>query len=198
MPRTMRVEYPGAICHVMDRGDRREDIFVKDIDRQDFLKTLAEAWQVQAYCLMRNHFRVVLETPSRHVLPGRQSRPCPRTHRGGQPLRTEAVNAENAPESAIGGVLRMRSAPTGSVLWLVPIPRPRKRASPLPAQTSESGKGQLFCPATLAASISSQNLGFCCSAWSSCTFRPERNRKSFRVWRLRMRCTTRPSSWRSK
>jgi REP element-mobilizing transposase RayT len=56
MPRTMRVEYPGAIYHVMDRGDRREDIFVNDVDRQDFLKTLAEAcqktgWQVHAYCL---------------------------------------------------------------------------------------------------------------------------------------------------
>jgi hypothetical protein len=35
MPHTMRVEYPGAICHVMDRGDRREDIFVDDVDRQD-------------------------------------------------------------------------------------------------------------------------------------------------------------------
>ena len=45
MPRTMRVEYPGAIYHVMDRGDRREDIFVDDVDRQDILKTLAEACQ---------------------------------------------------------------------------------------------------------------------------------------------------------
>jgi putative transposase len=35
MPRAMRVEYPGAIYHVMDRGDRREDIFVDDVDRQD-------------------------------------------------------------------------------------------------------------------------------------------------------------------
>jgi len=55
----MRVEYPGAIYHLMDRGDRQEDIFVDDVDRQDFLKTLAEAcrktdWQVHAYCLMRN------------------------------------------------------------------------------------------------------------------------------------------------
>ena len=69
MPRAMRVEYPGAIYHppppgfgetgVMDRGDRREDIFVNDVDRQDLIKTLAEAcektgWQVHAYCLMRN------------------------------------------------------------------------------------------------------------------------------------------------
>ena len=48
MPRAMRVEYPGAIYHVMDRGDRREDIFVNDVDRQDLLKTLAEACQKTA------------------------------------------------------------------------------------------------------------------------------------------------------
>jgi hypothetical protein len=39
----MQVEYPGAIYHVMDRGDRREDISVNDVDRYDFLKTLAQA-----------------------------------------------------------------------------------------------------------------------------------------------------------
>ncbi len=43
--------------HVMSRGDRREDIFLGDLDRLDFLKTLAEAcqktgWQLHAYCLM--------------------------------------------------------------------------------------------------------------------------------------------------
>ena len=57
MPRKLRVEYPGAMYHVMSRGDRCENIFLDDVDRQDFLKTLAEAcqragWQVHAYCLM--------------------------------------------------------------------------------------------------------------------------------------------------
>jgi REP element-mobilizing transposase RayT len=75
MPRQLRVQYPGAIYHVMDRGDRREDIFVDDVDRQDFLKTLAEAclktgWQVHAYCLMRNHFHMVLETPNANLVEG--------------------------------------------------------------------------------------------------------------------------------
>jgi putative transposase len=75
MPRAMRVEYPGAIYHVMDRGDRREDIFVDDVDRQDLLRTLAEAclkadWQVHAYCLMRNHFHLVLETPQANLVAG--------------------------------------------------------------------------------------------------------------------------------
>jgi putative transposase len=71
----MRVEYPGAIYHVMSRGDRREDIFLDDVDRQDFLKTLAEAchktaWEVHAYCLMRNHFHAVLETPNANLVAG--------------------------------------------------------------------------------------------------------------------------------
>ena len=45
MPRHPRVEYPGAIYHVMSRGDRKEAIYLDDVDRQDFLKTLAEACQ---------------------------------------------------------------------------------------------------------------------------------------------------------
>ncbi len=45
MPRQMRVQYPGAMYHVMSRGDQREDIFLDDVDRHDFIKTLAEACQ---------------------------------------------------------------------------------------------------------------------------------------------------------
>ena len=51
MLRQLRIDYPGTIHHVMSRGDRRENIYHDDVDRQDFLKTLAEAcqktdWQV--------------------------------------------------------------------------------------------------------------------------------------------------------
>lgn len=64
MSRKLRIEYPGAMYHVMNRGDQREDIFRDDEDRQRFLATLGEAcgkteWQAHAYCLMRNHFHVV-------------------------------------------------------------------------------------------------------------------------------------------
>ena len=64
MPRKLRVQYPGAIYHLMNRGDRREAIFEDDQDRHRFLKTLAETcektgWQVHAYCLMSNHFHLV-------------------------------------------------------------------------------------------------------------------------------------------
>ena len=75
MARKLRVEYPGAIYHVMNRGDRREPIFRDDKDRQGFLDTLAEAsgktaWQVHALCLMLNHFHLVLETPQANLVAG--------------------------------------------------------------------------------------------------------------------------------
>jgi Transposase IS200 like len=61
MARKLRIQYPGALYHVMNRGDRREAIFADDEDRERLLQTLTEActktgWQVHAYCLMRNHF----------------------------------------------------------------------------------------------------------------------------------------------
>jgi REP element-mobilizing transposase RayT len=65
--RKVRIEYPGAVYHVMNRGDRREAIFRNDADREQFLGTLGEAcqktdWQVHAYCLMENHFHLVVKT----------------------------------------------------------------------------------------------------------------------------------------
>jgi REP element-mobilizing transposase RayT len=61
--------------HLMSRGDRRERIFLDDVDRQDFIKTLAEAcqktgWQVHAYCLMSNHYHLVVETPEPNLVAG--------------------------------------------------------------------------------------------------------------------------------
>ena len=54
MPRKLRLECAGAMYHVLSRGDRRENIVLDDVDRQDFLKTLAEAcqktgWEVHVY-----------------------------------------------------------------------------------------------------------------------------------------------------
>ena len=75
MPRQPRIEYEGAIYHVMSRGDRREDIVWGDADRESFLKTLAETcrrtgWQVHAFCLMRNHYHLVVETPLANLVAG--------------------------------------------------------------------------------------------------------------------------------
>jgi REP element-mobilizing transposase RayT len=59
----------------MSRGDRREPVFLEDADQQTFLSTLAEAcaktdWQVHAYCLMNNHFHLVVETPKGNLVAG--------------------------------------------------------------------------------------------------------------------------------
>ena len=75
MPRKLRLEYEGAIYHVMNRGDRREPIFKDDADRKCFLETLAECcgktdWQVHALCLMPNHFHLVVETPKTNLVAG--------------------------------------------------------------------------------------------------------------------------------
>jgi putative transposase len=75
MARKPRVQYPGAIYHVMNRGDHREPIFKDDADRRRFLETLGEAcfkagWQVHAYCLMPNHFHLVVETPRANLVEG--------------------------------------------------------------------------------------------------------------------------------
>jgi REP element-mobilizing transposase RayT len=75
VPRKLRVEYPGAIYHVINRGDRREPIFKDNVDHRRFLETLAEAcgktdWQVLAYCLMPNHFHLVVETPQANLVAG--------------------------------------------------------------------------------------------------------------------------------
>ncbi len=75
MPRQLRIEYPGAIYHVMNRGDHREPIFGDDADRRRFLETLDEGcaktdWQVHAYCLMANHFHLVVETPNANLVAG--------------------------------------------------------------------------------------------------------------------------------
>ena len=75
MARKLRIEYAGAIYHVMNRGDRRELIFMDDADRQRFVETLGEVcaktgWQVHAYVLMPNHFHWVVETPQPNLVAG--------------------------------------------------------------------------------------------------------------------------------
>ena len=75
MPRKLRVEYEGAIYHVMNRGDRREPIFKDETDREQFVRTLGECcaktdWQVHALCLMGNHFHLVIETPKANLVAG--------------------------------------------------------------------------------------------------------------------------------
>ena len=75
MARKARVEYGGALYHVLDRGDRREAIFRDGQDRERFLTTLGEAcartgWRVHAFVLMTNHYHLLVETPEANLVAG--------------------------------------------------------------------------------------------------------------------------------
>lgn len=67
MARPLRIEFPGAVYHVTSRGDRREPIFENDEDRRSFLNVVAQATErfdavILAYCLMDNHYHLVIHT----------------------------------------------------------------------------------------------------------------------------------------
>jgi len=68
MSRPLRIEYPNAWYHVMNRGRRAEKIFLNKTDCTTFLELLiesAEMWNVRiaAYCMLPNHYHVLLQTP---------------------------------------------------------------------------------------------------------------------------------------
>lgn len=75
MARALRIQFEGALYHVMSRGDRREDVFIHDADRRSFLSVLGDAcertgWLVHAFVLMPNHFHLVVETPCANLVVG--------------------------------------------------------------------------------------------------------------------------------
>ena len=77
MARKPRVEYAGAVYHVMSRGNRQQTIFRTDDDCEMFLITLGEAckrtgWKIHAYVLMGNHYHLLLETPEPNLVTGMQ------------------------------------------------------------------------------------------------------------------------------
>ena len=75
MARPLRIEFSGALYHVTVRGDRQERIYEDDQDRQRFLKILGEVitqcnWVCHTYCLMDNHYHLVIETPNGNLAKG--------------------------------------------------------------------------------------------------------------------------------
>ena len=68
MTRPLRLEFEGAVYHITSRGNARESIFLDDGDRVRFLEILADVvdrfgWICHAYCLMTNHYHLLIETP---------------------------------------------------------------------------------------------------------------------------------------
>ena len=75
MARPIRLEYPGALYHITARGDRRDDIYENDADRKSFLSLFKSVcadhnWVCHAYCLMSNHYHLLVETPDGNLSRG--------------------------------------------------------------------------------------------------------------------------------
>lgn len=75
MARPLRLEFAGALYHVTSRGNRREVIYESDGDRTSFLAVLDDVcdtfnWVCHAYCLMHNHYHLMIETPEGNLSKG--------------------------------------------------------------------------------------------------------------------------------
>ena len=75
MARQLRLEYPGALYHVTARGNEQHTIFHDETDRRHFLtlfgrEILQQGWRCYAYCLMGNHYHLLLETPEPNLSRG--------------------------------------------------------------------------------------------------------------------------------
>ncbi len=75
MARQPRFQYPGAVYHVMARGNGGDAVFVTDDDRKAFLHRLGQVceshgWRIHAWVLMENHFHLLLETPQPNLVSG--------------------------------------------------------------------------------------------------------------------------------
>ena len=77
MPRSLRIEYPGAVYHVLNRGNYRQNIFESDASKEAFEETLLKTcertgWILHAFCLLDNHYHLCVETPDANLSVGMQ------------------------------------------------------------------------------------------------------------------------------
>lgn len=75
MSRPLRIQFPGALYHITSRGDGREIIYLDDRDRTVFLGVLKHVcarfnWVCHGYCLMPNHYHLLVETPDANLALG--------------------------------------------------------------------------------------------------------------------------------
>lgn len=101
MARPLRIEFPGALYHLTSRGNARAPIFLDDEDRHAFLDRLGEVvdshrWDCCCYCLMTNHFHLLVETPE------------PNLSRGMRRLNGEYSQRFNRRHDRVGHVLQGR------------------------------------------------------------------------------------------
>lgn len=101
MARPLRLEYAGALYHLTSRGNAKAGIYLDDSDRRIFLRFLASTisrfkWKLYAYCLMSNHYHLLVETP------------VPNLSRGMRHLNGCYTQAFNRRHGRVGHVLQGR------------------------------------------------------------------------------------------
>lgn len=72
MPRPLRIKFPSAIYHIVSRGNRKQQIYLDDNNRLLFLDLLSYVtktynWDCYAYCLMDNHYHLLIETKDPNI-----------------------------------------------------------------------------------------------------------------------------------
>ncbi|MBB1422055.1 transposase [Pseudoalteromonas sp. SG43-7] len=75
MARPLRLEFAGALYHITSRGNERKPIYLDESDFEDFLKILGDVcerynWVIHSYCLMTNHYHLLVETPDANLSKG--------------------------------------------------------------------------------------------------------------------------------
>ena len=112
MARPLRIEYAGAVCHVMARGNQGQPIFRDDEDRRGFLATLGEAcgktgWRIHAYVLMGNHYHLLVEMPEGNLVAGKKGE----SHSGG----ARGAHGEAAARKLLMAGLRVLGMEAGEI-----------------------------------------------------------------------------------
>ncbi len=75
MSRPLRIEYAGALYHVTSRGNARQPIYLDEQDFEVFIDVLSRVcerfnWVIHSYCLMTNHYHLLVETPDGNLSKG--------------------------------------------------------------------------------------------------------------------------------
>ena len=126
MARPLRLQFPGAVYHVTGRGNARQKVFFTDADRELFLRTLSDVvsryrWICHAYCLMPNHYHLLIETPKPNLslgmrqLNGIYTQRFNRRHHRGWSSVSRAIQGDPGGKGLSSvGALSLRRAQSGT------------------------------------------------------------------------------------